>query len=189
MRRARRPLAYALPGMVLAAALAMATPSPVAAAPAQDAGHCVPAGGPNACAGTQHGRATGAANHGGPRHATRTQANPSPPIAPLIAEPLLAAIFDNNIGVAAPVGRAVGGSAPSAPRATAATTRGGPPPRLGGVLSVPQPILLDGLGPGPAGRGAEPNAWQLIAVAEGVALLALLAALVRRRRAARPQAR
>ena len=186
--RGWRPLVCTLPGVLLAAALAVATPSVVAAAPATVAAphptHCVPAGGPNTCAGL-HAKAGGAGVHHGIKRRI-VHPLPAPPPPPTTAPPggpLLVAIFVNNAEFAAiPLSRVV----PPAPALTLAPRIGAraAPPRLGGVLSVPQPSLFGGLGLGPGDAGAELGVWQVIAGAEGVALLALVTALLRRRRVA-----
>jgi hypothetical protein len=192
--RGWRPLVRRLPGVLLGCALATATPLVVSAAPAAGATvpptHCVPAAGPNACAGV-HATSAAPAHRAVRRHAVRQPVHVPPAPAPPAASPaapLLVATFDNNIGVAALVARVV------APAPVRLPGLGIPPraaqPRLGGVLSVPQPSLFGGgLGPGPGETGAELGVWQVIAGAEGVALLALVAALLRRRRVAGRQDR
>lgn len=124
-----------------------------------------------------HGRPGGGnpspAPHPGPPAST------PPPAAPPVTEPVRV-IFDNNAGLAAPAGRSVP-AVPGNP-APGLTPAPGSGPPVGGILSVPQPSLL-----GPLPRlelGSAIDVWQVIAGAEGAALLAVLVALMRRRRLA-----
>jgi len=169
--RRRRALTGLLPAALLAAALAVGTASEVAAAPLKAKPH------PHTASSVQltHGVRGHAAHHRvvSPPSATH---KPAPPAAaPANATAPQRISFDVNVGVAAPVGRATQTAA--APRAAVQAPAGS----LGGILSLPQHSLF-GAG-GAAGDGlAAAGPWQIIAAAEGLALLALAVTLVRRRR-------
>jgi hypothetical protein len=180
--RRRRSLAGLIPACLLACAIALATAPGVAAAPATTPSS-------DACPATKalhHGCTTPAPPVGRGHHGARHRSSPPPPgqaPAPPAASapPPQRITFVSDAGVAERVGRTVGGGTP----ATAATPAppGSAPPSVGGILTVPQPTLGGGAPLVDAGGAA--GVWQVIAGAEGVAVLALLAALARHRRAAR----
>jgi hypothetical protein len=170
--RRRRALTGLLPAALLAAALAVGTASGVSAAPLKAKPH------PHTASSVQltHGVRGHAAHHRvvSPPSATH---QPAPPAAaPANATAPQRISFDVNVGVAAPAGRAT--SIAAAPRVARAQA---PASSLGGILSLPQHSLFGASGA--AGDGlAAAGPWQIIAAAEGLALLALAVTLVRRRR-------
>jgi len=120
-----------------------------------------------------HGRPGGV-----PSPAPRPSPAPVPPPASAPGSQPVRVTFDSNAGVAAPVGRSVVALPGNASAGVNPLPGSGPP--VGGILSVPQQSLL---GPQPRVElGSAVDVWQVIAGAEGAALLAVLAALLRRRR-------
>jgi hypothetical protein len=171
--RRRRALTGLLPAALLAAVLAVGTASSVAASPLKAKPH------PHASSVQLTHGGRGHAPHHGVVSPPRTNHKAAPTAAvpaPANATAPQRISFDVNVGVAAPAGRAT--SIAAAPRVAAARA---PAASLGGILSLPQHSLFGTNGA--AGDGlAAAGPWQIIAAAEGLALLALAVTLVRRRR-------
>jgi hypothetical protein len=183
--RPRRVLAGLMPAALLAGALALAAPATVDAASPKAAAvstttHPVPPKGKPLTRGSgvkpvhaAHGRP---AHHGiqpPPAPAPITQPGSAPTAATL--HPLT---FDTGAGVVETVGR-TGATAPGvAPLGVLRSA----PSSLGGILPLPQGPLFGDRGGAGGDSIAAAGPWQVIAVAEAVALLALLATVARRRR-------
>jgi hypothetical protein len=163
---------------LLACAAALAHPSPAAAAPLAS-----PHSQLRAPAGHVHGTARlvhQSTSHGG-GHGRARAASPAPQVVQHVT-------FDNSAGVAVQLGNAV----TAAPHSAPLVLLGGLPPAIAGpgvgdIFSVPQ-HAIGGATPGapglPGDLSSDVGVWQVIATAEGVALVALVAALARRRRTA-----
>ena len=166
-----------MPAGLLAAALMLVTPVVAGAAPSQAAKH-----GPHAAHASSPVQPT---NHGHGRHGNSAGPPPghqSPPANAAAASPPTAlhpVTFDNNAVVATTAGRAVPPAQAAAPTHRASATT---PGLVGSILALPQGSLLGDSGGG--ARLAAFGPWQVILGAEGVALLALVATVLRRRRVA-----
>lgn len=175
-RRLRTP-AGLMPAVLLAAALALATPVVVDAAPSHAAKH-----GPHSA---QSSSVAPSTSHGHGRHGNSAgpppghQSRPGNAAASSPAAALHPVTFVDNAVVATTVGRAVPPAQAAAPR------QGGSAPTPAGVdsiLALPQGSLLGDSGSG--ARLAAFGPWQAILGAEGVALVVLVVTMLRRRRVA-----